>query len=291
MRKLVEEELNELTAPGSLLGKNSARATTHIYPPSDLGRIRFHNNLVEDYIAGLPKSNGDGRAVVITAGPPGAGKSTEIERLGFAKEGWKVIDSDVIKTRLLQKAYEDRIFEDILKRPLADGHPIMLNELIALVHVESTKLADMVLERCLSDQEDVVIEGTLSWEGLPQRYLRKLAEYDYRELTVLDVEVDCETALDQASDRWWRQRCEAISGRGHFFGGRFTPRDAITTLYKAGEQISVCNTNSVNMFRSSQSSHLETFRLLIRDRTNGSVYTEEYISHYGEIEGGVPEPL
>lgn len=117
-------------------------------------------------------------AILVTAGPPGAGKSTHIQQLDLVDRGWRRIDADQIKLKLLTESLQSGRFATQLSTILADGHPIMLNELSSLVHNESVFLADSILLRCLEAGENVVLEGTLSWAGRAPYLLEKLELYE-----------------------------------------------------------------------------------------------------------------
>jgi adenylate kinase family enzyme len=259
----VEEELHGLTASGAELHRNSALAT---YLPGQVispDRLRFQRCLLDDLIDGEKRAiKTDGRAALVTAGPPGAGKSTLVEKLDLAGDGWRVIDADVIKVRLLEAGVQDGIFQSILVRTLADGYPVMPNELSSLVHNESVFLADLLMERCLGANENVVIEGTLSWDGLPRKYAKLLELNEYETVTIVDVEVDCAAALERAYTRWANGRIKAIDGELNG-GGRYTPREAITSLYDGTGQFSVCNQNAVDFFNSDGVSGFSEVELIV----------------------------
>lgn len=282
----VEQQLNDLTTEGGELHKNSARATHRPGNAFEPDRIRFQRRLLDELKAeGEGDIEKNGLAALVTAGPPGAGKSTTVSELGLAGEGWRVIDADVIKIRLLEKGLRNGIFDSILSRPLVDGYPIMLNELSALVHNESTLLANLLIERCLEVHENVVIEGTLSWEGLPAQYSKLLELNDYASVTILDVEVDCATALEQAYKRWTKGRVEAINGARHG-GGRFTPREAITSLYDSTGRFSVCNQRAVDFFTSDGASGFDEVDLIV---STGPLPEDRrtYKRIVGDFSGGV----
>lgn len=161
----VHEELSWLTSEGGSAHRNSLRATQQPNQPLDISgeRLRFQRELLDELLSeGEDLIQKEGfAAVVVTAGPPGAGKSTHIDEMHVA-DGWREIDADEIKIRLLKAALKDGRFDDFLSTDLADGHPIMMNELSSLVHNESVSLADLVIKRCLERKENVVIQGTLS---------------------------------------------------------------------------------------------------------------------------------
>lgn len=290
-REAVEAELNSLTLPDGVLGKNSPRATSVLYGPLDLSRRRFQADVIEQYMDTAADVEHDGLATaVVTSGPPGAGKSTLVEEHGYAGSGWRIIDADAVKLILLDRARNDGIYYDILDRTLADGHPVLLNELAALVHAESAAIAGYILTRSLEERENVVIEGTMRWGGLGDEYLRKLAANDYQRLTIIDVEVSLETALERAGNRWWEGRIAAQAGTGDPRGGRFTPHEAIASCFPTGG-VSVCNENATKLFNDPRSRNFEEIRLIVSDRTAPEEVRYEFVANYGTVNGPWPNSL
>lgn len=290
-RAAVEAELNALTLPDGELGKNSSRSTSVLYGPTDFSRRRFQAEVIEQYLDLSPQVGHDGLATaVVTAGPPGAGKTTLVEARGYAGAGWRVIDADKVKEILLERAKADGIYDDLLSRNLADSHPILLNELASLVHAESATIARYILDRSLEEQENVVIEGTLTWPGLAGEYLLKLAANDYHRLTIVDVEVPLATALENAGERWWLGRLAALDGTGDPAGGRFTPRDAISASFPSGA-VSVCNQNATRLFNDPRSRNFEEIRLIVDDRTLPEEELYEFVANYGTVTGPWPNSL
>lgn len=290
-RALVEKELNRLTSlePVSPMSKNAERATINLYPPDDRERRKFQRELIDDYISDGADVSKDAFAALVTAGPPGAGKSQEIQGLQLA--GYRVVDADRIKTSLLQKALADGIYERFLSWSLPGGGPVLLNELSSLVHSESLLLADEVIDRSLNDQVNVVIEGTFSWPDLVDKYLRLLIKHDYRHLTVVDVEVDFDTACRQASDRWWNQRVAALNHTGPADGGRFMPHAAIQAAYGNSGRASICNANATALFNDSRTRNFEKTELIVQDNVAETSRTHRYESHGGTPVTPVPKPL
>lgn len=286
----VEAELNALTATGAELHRNSALATYLPGAAISTERMRFQRRLLDElFDEGRGDIGTDGLAALVTAGPPGAGKSTLVKNLNLAGEGWRVIDADDIKLRLLHAAVQDGIFEHVLARTLADGHRIMPNELSSLVHNESVLLADELIGRSLGYHENVVIEGTLSWEGLPRKYSRLLELNDYETVKIVDVEVDCATALEQAFIRWSEGRIREIRG-GDGMGGRFTPREAIASLYDSTGRFSRCNRNAVDFFNSDTVTGFSEIELLVTTDPQAE-NPVSYKRTVGKYTGSVPQYL
>jgi hypothetical protein len=153
--------------------------------------------------------------------------------------GWRRIDADVFKRELIEHALDTEMhtYGSLLALPLSDGHSVMPLELAALFHTESTVLARRALELCLANGEDIVIEGTLQWDGLVADYSKALGRAGYDSLTVIDVTAPLSVALERAKSRWWQGR---LAGG---MGGRFTPPSAVECLYDAGGN-SLCTANA-----------------------------------------------
>ena len=65
-------------------------------------RVRVHRELIEEFLDLSTEIAVEGRAVVVTAGPPAAGKSTRLGRLGY-DDTRRRIDPDVFKTMLVRR--------------------------------------------------------------------------------------------------------------------------------------------------------------------------------------------
>lgn len=255
-RERTEQRLIELSNPSGPLARDSPRATAKLYE-ADSDRTKFHKEFVERYISDTADAGKDGLAAIVTAGPPGSGKSTTIDELEEDLSGYRRLDADKIKDILLEQAIKNGIFADLLNQQLPDGRPILPNELAVLVHEESADLHNALVRRSLEDRVNVIIEGTFSWHELVQRYVNWLITMDYSRLQIIDVEVALAHAQSQASNRWWAGRQNYFADRQLApLGGRFTPPSAIQSTYRASTSSSSCNANAVSMFNSAADSDL-----------------------------------
>jgi hypothetical protein len=177
LRAQVADQLTTLSAPGALLHRDSDECTPHRYPITDTNRARFHQRTVDWYL-GLQSPCRDGRTAIVSAGPPGAGKTTMLHNRISDIAEYRIIDPDSIYNHLLTAA------------PLADGHPLAPRELSALVHLESVNLADQIRRDCASRKENVVIEGTLTWHQQGAIIFRELADNDYTDVEVYGIDID-----------------------------------------------------------------------------------------------------
>lgn len=183
-------------------------------------RARIQAAVREQYLA-----DGDSlvvrehRAAIVTAGPPGAGKSTAIKSIPDA-EGYRRLDPDEIKDLLIRQALRDGDYAAQLAHVLADGHQLLPREMSQLFHAEALQITDQIRGICLRRGENIVLEGTLSWRPLAGQLVGQLDRADYQQLTVVSVDVDHEEAHSRAMGRWWEGRQAAITGVDPL-GGRY----------------------------------------------------------------------
>lgn len=288
-RRNTERRLNELTSENAPMARTSDNATVNFYTLKDRVRRRFREEIIDSYLSDSTDVGKDGLAAIVTAGPPGAGKSTKIEHLDEDLSSYRRLDADEIKNVLIDRAVADGIYDSFLGHILPDGRPILPNELASLVHTESANLHNEIIRKSLEDKVNVIIEGTLSWSELINRYYNWLAAKEYQKLKILDVEVDCYTALAHAEKRWWDGREEYFAGTGSPRGGRFTPTSAISSAYPGGVSTSACNVNAVNFFNDDRADIFEELQLIVYDGLSETPRT--YVSRDGLVDGPRPEPL
>lgn len=216
-------------------------STRLLYSQADLytpERLDLHDELIAARFAAEPSTPAGTRAVVVTAGPPGAGKSTAVRQYPeFA--GYREIDADHFKDELLLRAQNDRLLDPWLAEQLPDGKPVALRELATYVHAESTVVATAYRDEAFERGENVLVHGTLAD---PQTIDDLLSAFDlagYERLVIVDVEVAQEVAVERALDRWWSGRTGSDP-----LGGRFVPPVAIAQYYPDGKSRSVTRDNA-----------------------------------------------
>jgi hypothetical protein len=259
----VSAELESMTAPTGLMSPDGPLATIVKFPSADLA-LRAAE-VAEEFLALQADVGKDGLAAVVTAGPPGVGKSTLLQREGFLSAGWRNLDADLVKELLILRAVREGTFGDLLDRELADGERVRPLEAASLVHRESVSILDLLTDICLRRGENVVIQGTLAWPKQPQRLLEELNRQSYEQLTIVDVEVDLATALERSASRWWEGRKD----KSRVLGGRFMPARIIRDLYTSGGDTKT-KVNAEFMFELSE---IASSRLLVSTTSSGGIET------------------
>lgn len=263
---------------GGVLDQNGP-AASHRRHADNPRRRHTLDRIIESYLAEQDNIVLGGQfCAIATAGVPGAGKSTSIERNGLAGRGWRVLDADRVKDYLIREALEAGDYRDILAVRLPDCGTVMPRELATLVHAESTKIVDALQERSMDRGENLVIEGTFSWPGLGERLLRQLGAAGYERFTIMDVEVAREQAQEQALQRWWTGRTG-----GDELGGRFTPASVIAGLYPAGSVESICAANARAAFEHPLAAEIDAVELIVDDFTSGVLVETVSTQHRGVI--------
>ncbi|WP_369164777.1 zeta toxin family protein [Streptomyces sp. AFD10] len=212
----------------------------------DRERFTLHTSIVERFKAKYADRPRGGSAVLLTAGAPGAGKSTVQHRLG----SWQNEDSEL--GRLLTAAHglkmEDYVVldPDEFKRALyeAGGMPRLSSEQMALsfdreltpaemsglLHREATVLHTRVEDWAQREGYNLLLDATLANEEAGTKLLGSLARDGYDQRVILSVEVPLETSLAQNASRWQTGRIAYDQGADPY-GGRMAPQEMIRALY------------------------------------------------------------
>jgi hypothetical protein len=268
LRAKVAEQLTARSAAGGPLHRDAAECTARRYA-IDVSRAALHKRIIDRYLA-RENPRRDGRSAIITAGAPGSGKGSMLRAWVADLGDYRVIDADIVKDYLIEQALDDGIYDHLLAEILADGYALAPRELSALVHLESVKLADQIRRICVSGTENVVIEGTLTWDGQGPRIFRELADSAYTDIEVYGLDIGSAAAHEQALARWWQGRLDWVNGADQL-GGRFTPADAIDICYpNAGP--SVCTSHALQFIDTAQSGEIPHVQVaILRRQTTGAL--------------------
>jgi dephospho-CoA kinase len=230
-QKEVHSALTDLFAPGGDLNQTPPEVRAYF---DDLAIVRT----AKVYMSRQTDVTAGGHAVVVAAGPPGAGKTEALSTM--ALKGYRVIDPDVAKDLLLNEAERLGLLAYRNAYVLPDDRPVGVRELAAHIHTISTRTTDIVRQLALAAGENVIIDGTLSWAPLADQYISELFSAGYDDLEVVDVEAPLTVALERARDRWWTGRQTDLA-----LGGRFVPDQVIESFYVDHLWQSSCAANAL----------------------------------------------
>ncbi len=243
--------------------------------PYSTEREMLHAEIIASFLEEARGTRAEGFAAVVMAGAPGAGKSQVLQ--GRADlDGYFTIDSDRVKTRLVSHPTTTLRFEHLLGQRLPDGLPVKPEELATLVHRESTRIYDLLVSIVLRRGYNVILEGTLQWQGQGPRLVAALRGADYERLEVIAVEAPEDVAMRQAQARWWSGRTDPTRP----LGGRFTPAAAIRAMYTDNRRQSICVTRAFDAFHHHDAVAFDDSSLVIHNRHGvGSTVTTWHRRH------------
>jgi len=230
---------------------------------------RLLQQVASEYRAQCADAPTDGRAAIITAGVPGAGKSLA---LGAIAAGYRRIDPDDIKDMLLARLETAGLLEVRHRHVLADSEPVSPGELSGWVHAASTDAADRVRAVSMQIGENFVMEGTLSWRKLPTSHVDELALGDYERLTILDIEVPLVVAIEQSKQRWWHGRQSGRIRHGAELGGRFISESALGGFYGGPRTASACAANARKLYGNANKAGIHAEVLIVSRTASGAEY-------------------
>lgn len=225
-----------------------------------------------------PPGSQEGKAAILTAGVPGAGKSSAV---GDVAQGYFRIDPDEIKNLILSRMEQLGLLVDRHRFRLADGSAVSPGELSGWVHQASTAAANLARTQSLMLGENFLMEGTLQWPDLATLYPAELRRAQYEQLRILDVEVPKTVAVEQAKQRWWDGRTSAASAHGVVVGGRFISREAVESFYTDGGA-SVCAGRAREMFAAVEVAGLSTDIAFVHRDTSGAEHAA-LLTSSGEV--------
>lgn len=204
-------------------------------------REALHEVILRRFLAVQEVLRYDHRAVVM-AGPPGAGKSSTMIKaigdMGRAANEYAVIDSDVFKREILSAMVEDGSIRELMPLELEaqttlTGEVFLPFDFAALVHIESTILADRALKQALRQGANVIIDGTLSDLNQGRERLNLLAANGYKSRLIVDVEASRTVVEKRVHDRWLYDYEHSISSESTSvgLGGRLVPAGAFDWIF------------------------------------------------------------
>lgn len=210
--KMVEDTLNREIKAGNTTDRQfTVRGEGKIYSGN---RARMHSDIVN----ALWDKNGanvptEGKSV-IAGGLGGAGKSTVLKgHAGIDTSHYLTINPDDIK-------------EEFAKRGMVpDVKGLSPMEASALVHEESSHVANMLAQRAYANKTNVMWDITMSSKGSVDKRITEMAKHGYSKPDAVFVDIPVETSVSRALSRHRRGMEKFRSGEGP--GGRYVPPSII----------------------------------------------------------------
>lgn len=168
-RELVYDALTALYATGGALAGAPPSLAEHF---DEVNLVKIARRLMRQE---TPAERG--KAIIVTAGAPGAGKSRVLD--DFDLSGYRRIDPDAIKDVLLESAENEGLLQYRNRIQLPDGAGVHLRELASHVHLFSTSVSDLMRSTALARGENIVVDGSLAWGPLAQQYVDELLDSGY----------------------------------------------------------------------------------------------------------------
>ncbi len=172
-------------------------------------RRKLHRQIIKEMLAKpVPKQ----AKVILMGGLPGSGKSTFVNNgAGFDINDYLVIDSDAIKMMLLERG-------GVPSHPLLKG--LKHNELVALVHEESSYLAKKVALYAQRDGTNLLWDMTMANPSQVLKRLRQVSDQWGPKYTSRSVFID--VPIEVSRERVMKRYLD---------GGRMVPLDVVNRAY------------------------------------------------------------
>lgn len=223
-------------------------------------REELHKEIIDE-ILNQYKNVPNEKKVVLSAGLPGAGKTTVLKKIPEVDlNDYAMINADDIKEKLIEK---EMIPEIKGLTPL---------ETAGLIHEESSKIADQLQIALAKQGKNVIYDMTSKSRKSVERRLSVFRNngYQLEDTTMVFVDIEIETSKSRALDRYKDGLNRYIRKEDHL-GGRYIPNQVYNECMPTWE--------------SSTSRNQEVFRTIQMDKSfpiktieyNNNVYGKEPI--------------
>lgn len=173
-------------------------------------RAKLHKQIVEEMYLRADKVPTEGKSI-IAGGLGGAGKSTVLGKsMGIGRNDYFTINPDDVKETMA----------DLDMIPDIQGLSPM--EASALVHEESSHIANLLAQKAYADKRNVIWDITMSSQKSVDKRLSEMRDRGYKEINAVFVDIPVETSVQRALERH-RRGMEAFDAGESGFGGRYVP--------------------------------------------------------------------
>lgn len=182
----------------------------------DYDRDKIHRQIVDQAFAKAADVPNDRRALFM-GGPMGAGKSTVLKNnLGVGTNDYMTIDPDEIKRELAQRGLV----------PEVPGEPDLAPlERATLVHEESMRIANMMMDRALAEGKNVIWDTSMLNTAATSYWMKQARKDGYEDMRGVFVMVPNEVSAKRIRARYREGLRDFLTKRGSEkdVGGRHVP--------------------------------------------------------------------
>jgi hypothetical protein len=203
----IESAIKEAMAAGQTSDKlHTLDGQGHVYTPE---RAAQHKEILDELWSKADSVPSEGKAV-IAGGLGGAGKSTVLGKFAnVPQDQYLTINPDDVKEAMAARGM----------MPEIEGLSPM--EASALVHEESSHLANMLAKRAYGARKNVVWDITMSSRNSVQKRVAEMRGAGYQDIQGVFVDIPVETSVQRALSRHQRGMEKHRQGQGA--GGRYVP--------------------------------------------------------------------
>ncbi|MCX5195013.1 zeta toxin family protein [Streptomyces sp. NBC_00249] len=212
----------------------------------DPARGAMHDEIIDAFKAKYADHPRGGRAVLMTAGAPGAGKGSTQDNLalwqseaselgrqlssihGLDIKDYVVLNPDDFKEDLFKAGGLPPLSPEDLRLPF--GRELTPAEMSGLLHTEASVLRDRCEAWARKEGYNLLYDATLANEPNAAALLQSLSDDKYAQRVILSVEVPHDLSVAQNAGRWHQGRVEFEQGT-NAYGGRMSPEGMIDSLY------------------------------------------------------------
>lgn len=224
----------------------------------DEERAKLHNEIINEFLNEYENVPSD-KKVIISAGLPGAGKTTVLGKIPEINiSEYAIVNSDDIKEKMVEKGMIPEI------RGLT---PL---ESAGLIHEESSYLADKLQIELSKRGKNTIYDMTSKSRSSVKRRLAVFQNrgYNIKDVTMVFVDIDIETSKERANDRYRDGLNDYIQGKS-IMGGRYIPKSVFETCRPTWKDTSSINQEVFKTIKMDKSFPIKT----IEYRNN--IYGEE----------------
>lgn len=199
--------------------KTLATDKTHTREPGGTWlpeRDKIHREIVDSLFAKAADVPREGKAV-IAGGLGGAGKTTVLrDHAGIDPKKYLTVNPDDIKEEMARRG---------LVPEIPDAKDLSPMERAALVHEESSRIAQMLADRAYREKANLIWDITMSSDSSVRSRVKKMRDAGYDDIEGVFVDIPTEVSVQRALSRY-RRGIENWE-RGQGFGGRYVPPSII----------------------------------------------------------------